>query len=129
MNDIDVLSAEVVETVFRDCLFQEGEDTSHAVMAEGITTAVGFHPDRLESHRTEIEAMLDELPDEFKQSGGGGWSFLNACNDKHGEQWTGLHQRMEQLFQLGMAIGRVKLQSPRWMWSALPGGMPYYVIN
>jgi hypothetical protein len=124
-----VLDPQRVEAIFMDCLFKEGEDTSKHVKAEGIVSIVGFHPERLEGHTTEIVALLDELPNEFKKSGGGGWSFLNACNDKHGNQWTGMHLRMEQLFQLGIGIGRVKSLMPREMWSALPGGMPYYVIE
>ena len=102
--------------------------TPHYV-AEGITLSVGFHPERLDSHEKEIVALLDELPDVFKTSTGGGMSFLQACNDKHGNQWTGLHQRMEQLFLLGIGIGKVKLCLPRDMWAMLPGGMPYYTIN
>ncbi len=124
-----MINPERVNTIFMDCLFNDGEDTSNHVKAEGITQNVGFHPERLESHRAEIEEMLDELPDEFKESGGGGISFLNACNDKLGNQWTGLHQRMEQLLQLGIAIGKVKCLIPREMWSALPGGMPYYTVT
>ena len=123
-----ILSAERVEQIFLDCLFTDDEDTTSHVVAEGIVTKIGFHPDRLQSHKDEIIAMLDELPDSFKKSGGGGWSFLNACDDKHGRQWTGLHQTMEQLFQLGIGIGLVKSVMPRSMWSVLPGGMPYYVI-
>ena len=123
-----ILDPQRVEAIFLDCLFQEGEDVSNRVEAEGMAT-VGFHPGRLEGHKAEIEALLDELPDEFKQSGGGGMSFLNACMDRHGNQWTGLHQRMEQLFLLGIAIGKAKLLVPRRMWAVLPGGMPYYVIN
>lgn len=124
-----VLDPERVKAIFLDCLFKDGEDTSNHVKAEGIVRHVGFHPERLNSHKEEIETLLDELPDEFKKSGGGGWSFLNACNDKHGNQWTGLRLQMEQLFQLGIGIGKVKSLLPREMWSALPGNMPYYVIG
>ena len=124
-----VLSPERVESIFLDCLFKDGEDTSKHVKAEGITRNVGFHPERLAGHKAEISALLDELPDEFKKSGGGAMSFLNACNDKHGNQWTGLHIRMEQLFQLGAGIGKVESLMPRSLWTALPGGMPYYVVN
>ncbi|MBU1149024.1 hypothetical protein KKI23_02940 [Patescibacteria group bacterium] len=124
-----ILTSQKVETIFQDCLFKGDEDKSDHIKAEGITVNVGFHPGRLESHRAEVEAMLDELPDEFKKSGGGGMSFLQACNDRHGNQWTGLHRIMELLFLLGIAIGKVEYQMPREMWSALPGGMPYLVIN
>ncbi len=129
MSNGSILSPESVKKIFMDCLFRDGKDTGRHVGAEGITTNVRFHSKRLERHRKEIEAMLDELPDEFKKSGGGGWSFLNACNDKRGVQWTGLHLRMEQLFQLGIGIGKVHSLMPRAMWSALPGGVPYYVIG
>ena len=125
----DKLTAERVETTFMDCLFKEGEDTSNYVEAKGITTNVGFHPKRLASHKSEVDEMLGELPSEFQKDNGGGWSFLNACNDKDGNQWTGLHRTMEQLFLLGIALERVKIQLPREVWSALPGGMPYLVVD
>jgi hypothetical protein len=124
-----ILTAERVTAVFNGCLFKETEDKSNPVIAEGITLSVGFHPGRLNSSRGEIEKLLNELPDEFKSSGGGGWSFLNACNDKHGNQWTGLHRTMEMLFLLGIAIGKVESQLPREMWSVLPGGVPYYIVK
>ncbi len=123
------INPERVHAIFFDCLFKEGEDTSKHVKVEGITANVGFHPERLNGHKAEIEAMLNELADDFKKSGGGGMSFLNACNDKYGNQWTGLHQRMEQLFQLGIGVGKAELLMPREMWGVLPGGMPYCVVN
>ncbi len=123
-----VLNPERVNQIFLECLFAGDEDTSKMIQAEGITNTTGFHPGRLQSHKVEIETLLGELPEQFKESVDGGWSFLNACNDKHGNQWTGLHQRMEQLFQLGIGIGRVKPLLPKEMWNVLPGGMPYYVI-
>lgn len=127
--DSITLDPQRVTNIFLDCLFKDGEETKDHVVAEGIVQTVGFHPGRLEDHRSEIEALLGELPDEFKASNGGGWSFLNACMDRHGNQWTGLHQVMEQLVQLGIAIGKVEYQLPREAWSALPGGMPYFVIK
>jgi hypothetical protein len=123
------LNADRVNEIFLDCLFKEGEDHENHVVAEGIKSKVGFHPERLEGHREEIFGMLKELPEEFmKTSDLGGWSFLNACLDKDGNQWTGFHQRMEQLFQLGMGIGRVECLLPREQWIMFPGGMPYYVV-
>ena len=44
-------------------------------------------------------------------------------------QWTGLHQRMEQLLQLGIAAQRVELLVPREAWKFMPGGMPYYRVK
>ena len=122
-----------VEKVFVDCLYNEEEVKSGnvpegAIMVEGIIQDFGFNPQRLEKHTSEIVAWLAELPDEFHEKKGGGWTFLNACNTKTGEQWTGLHERMEQLFCLGIAIKKAKYLLPRAMWSFMPGGMPYLVI-
>ncbi|HBU07443.1 MAG TPA: hypothetical protein DEB09_05170 [Candidatus Magasanikbacteria bacterium] len=128
MKKNTVLDPEQVKAVFIDCLFQDGEDTTDHIGIKGITKDVWFHSKRLQSHKAEIEVMLGELPDEFKKSGGG-WSFLKADKDRHGHQWTMLHQRVEQLFMLGMGIGKVQYQMPKEVWPALPGGMPYYIIN
>ncbi len=124
-----MINAEEVERVFLASMFDDGEPTDGYVEVHGIMSHVGFHPQRLQAHAGEINAWLDQLPDAFQEKGGGGMSFLNACMTASGEQWTGLHERMDQLFMLGMGIGRVKCLLPRSMWSALPGGMPYYVVR
>ena len=123
------LTAQNVNNVFMDCLFKDGEDTSGYIEARGIVMNAGFHPERLESHKAEVAKMLAGLPSEFQKSGGGGWTFLNACNDKNGNQWTGEHRTMEQLFLLGIALGIAEFQLPREVWGAFPGGMPYIVVN
>ncbi len=122
------LDSQVVHDMFMDCLFHDGEPTTSYIPAEGIMTIVGFHPDRLAKYTSEIVAFLTELPVPFMEKQGGGWSFLQACEDKNGHMWTGEHRVMEMLFQLGIAIGKVKALFPRDMWDALPGGMPYYVV-
>lgn len=98
------------------------------IPSEGITISIGFHPTRLESHRDEVREMLSNLPEQFHQSKGGGWTFLNACRDHAGNQWTDFHRRMEQLFLMGNALGLSRWQLPRDMWTILPGGMPYVVV-
>ena len=122
------LTSQNVEKVFMECLFQEGEDTANAVIVEGITSKFGFHPERVEKNTQNISEMLSQLPVQFKKANGGGWSFLNACNNKDGEQWTGMHQKIEQLMCLGLAVKKVEYIMPRKMWSALPGGMPYFAV-
>lgn len=130
-NHID---SEAVNAVFLDCLFNDeeipdGKPLADAVIAEGIMQTIGFNRARLESHRQEVHDWLALLPTEFRKSGGGGWSFLNACNEADGTQWTGFHQRMDELFTLGIALGLAKWQMPREMWSMFPGGMPYVQIE
>lgn len=123
------LTATTVEGIFLACLFKEGEDTANHVKAEGIVTRVGFHPGRLDEHKAEIAELLELLPDSFKKTGGGGMSFLNGCYDRNDVQWTGMQSAVEQLFLLGLATGKVTCLAPRELWSAMPGGMPYYVID
>ena len=72
MSVQQVLTPQRVDAIFADCLFRDGEDTGKAVLVQGIVLNVGFHPGRLGSHKAEIEEMLAELPDEFKESSGGG---------------------------------------------------------
>jgi len=122
------LTSENVEKIFTDCLFKNGENTDNAILVNGITNNFGFNPNKIEQHKDDIYSMLKELPEKFHKDIGGGWSFLNACNDKHGKQWTGLHRVMEQLFAISMACGKVKCLLPRKLWKALPGSMPYYVV-
>ena len=132
---VSELSSENVEGVLSDCLYTDaelkesgGETPEGTIIVEGIHRSFGLHPGRVQTHEDEIARMLDELPDTFKESGGGGWSFLNACNDKHDRQWTSFHKTMDALFVLGMAIRKVKCLMPREVWSLMPGGMPYYII-
>lgn len=128
-----MISAKRVDKIFMDSLFRkeeviDGKPIVEPLKVEGIVNNFGFHPDRVKSHEEEIIQILKELPDEFRKDKGGGWTFLNACNTKDGEQW-GEHRNMEQLFCMGIAIGKVNYTLPREMWGALPGGMPYLVID
>lgn len=122
------LTAENVSSVFNDCLFNDGEDSTSHVVGEAVKMKVGFHPERLEAHRTEIEAMLNQLPDQFKAGMGDGYSFLEACVTASGEHW-GEHSNIDQLLSLGNAIGKATFLMPRDTWNIFPGGMPYFVIN
>lgn len=128
LSNESVLQVEKVRTIFLDCMWKTNENMTDLVKVEGIESKVMFSKQRLGEHKEEIVNMLNELPDEFKEGSGGGWTFLNACVDKHGNQWTGQHDIMEQLFLLGLAIGKVIYLLPRELWSVLPGGMPYYCI-
>ena len=120
------LTATRVEAVFADCLAQSAEGST---IIHGIVRTVAFDPAKIQAHAGDIAALLAELPDQFRKSGGGGWSFLNACEDRRGALWTGLHQRMDELFMLALAAGQVTELLPREMWDALPGWMPYYMVE
>jgi len=124
------LSAENVMAVFKDCLFKEGENTDNAKIVNCIQNNFGFNPDRLEKHTRDIMDMCNELPDNFMESKGGGWSFLNMCNDNAGNQWADLRVTMEVLVALGMAVNYIDFTiSDRTIWEDLPGGVPYIVVK
>ena len=123
-----------VGSTFIDCLFRDEEmppigAPRDAVVVDGVLHTFGFNKARLESHREEVRAWLALLSPEFHKGGGGGWSFLNACFESGGVQWTGFHLRMEQLLTLGIGLGLAKWSLPREMWAILPGGMPYATID
>lgn len=121
------LDAQRVRDILETCLYKDGEDTTGHVPVRGVVVNFGFRPAGLEARRAEIIALMSELPDQFMHSKAGGWSFLNACQDRHGTQW-GEHRDIEALVCLGIGIGRAKWLFPREMWSAFPGGMPYFVV-
>lgn len=122
----EILTAKRVKEIFMDCLFKKGEPTKGYIEAKGITMKVGFHPGRLDDYKEEIMTLLNELPDKFKASGGGGWTFLNARDDKHGNQWSG-HRDIEHLILLGIATGQAQWQMMDMM-KVMPGGMPYILV-
>jgi len=123
------LTAINVHTVFKICLFKEDENKDNAIIGEGVKFKVLFHPERLKFNTPIIQLMLDDLSPNFKRSIGQGWSFLNMCDDKNGNQWTDLNKTMDELVCLGNAIGVLHFVLPREMWCIFPANMPYIVIN
>ena len=127
-NDITVTAtnmSRLTHNAFMDCLFNEGEDTTNHVKVEGITRMFGLHPQRLEEKRKLVTALLAELPAEFKE----GWTFLNLCTTKDGEQWTDMHRICEELVVMAIGLGLMEYCMPREMWEILPGGVPYLMIK
>jgi hypothetical protein len=126
------LTSENVERTVLGCLFDEkptGIELSKAVVVEGIVRKYGFDPEKLKNHEEDIFSMLKQLPKSFMKSCGGGMTFLDACYREDGIQWTGFHQSMEALFCLGIAIKKVQFSMPKDMWSILPGGVPYLMVD
>jgi len=122
------LTVKNVNEVFDNC-FTSIKDSNNIIIVNGIVNIFGFYKDKLELHKEDIESMLSELPEQFQEEKGGGWTFLNACDRKDGSQWTGEHRNMEMLFCMGIGLGIVNWLMPREMWSAFPGNMPYVVIK
>jgi hypothetical protein len=125
------LTSDNVHAVLKDCLFEDSElpeqeqikfVKDNGVLAEGITRIFGFNSLRLESNREIIKSWIEQLSSKFDE----GYSFLEMCYTNKGEQWTDLHCSMEELACLGEAIGALSCNAPKWMWSTLLGGVPYY---
>lgn len=123
-----------VHDMFLDCLYRqdelkEGKPIISPIEVEGIRGKFGLHPDRIKKYEAQIIDWLKELPNSFREEIGGGWSFLNGCMT-HDEKdiWTGEQRIVDELFCLGIAIGKVAYCAPREMWSAMPGGVPYIKI-
>lgn len=129
MNQLTSLTSENVHNVFMMCLFKEDENNDNHILVEGVQLKVGFNPDRLQQNSDFINEMAECLPNDFKKSGGGGWSFLNMCNDNRDNQWTDFHQTMDEFLCLCLATKKMSYLLPRETWKFLPGQMPYVVVN
>jgi len=52
----------VKNSLFNDDEIIDGIPTTEPIKVNGIMHNIGFHKERLESHRDEVKAMLAELP-------------------------------------------------------------------
>lgn len=132
-----MLTSELVKDTFYNCMYdedvinaQQGDKLPEgALVVDGIIHKFVLDPEKVEKNKQVIIELIRELPDEFMVEGGGGTSFLSACMDRRGVQWTSSHAVMELLFVMGMALGCSRPCLPKVLWPALPGGMPYFVVD
>lgn len=111
-----------VDAMFDKCL------DDHGTLVHGIMFGIHLN---VKGHELEIKDLLNQLPRGFQQigvGGGGGWSFVKACEDRDGILWTSDHLTMDKLFMLGIVAGYAKYLLPRDVWQVLPGGMPYILV-
>lgn len=123
------LTAENVCGLFEGCLSERDPNLKGRQEVEGVKHVASFSFRALQENAELISQLCNQLPDRFKKDNGGGWSFLNMCMDKDGNQWTGCHDTVDKLLMLGIAIGKMSFLLQRNMWNILPGGMPYVVVN
>ena len=123
------LTSQAVRELMQECLFRPGENHDVNTAVEGIVNRYKFHPQRLAAVKDQIADLLRELPNEFHAGGGGGWSFLNAAEDKHGHRWAGFHLHVESLVCLGIGVGLARWLTAKETWKDLPGGVPYVVLD
>ena len=125
--------SEKVRELMRYVLFKpdeivDGKPPEDAIIVEGIVNKFAFHKDRVAEKKGNIKFLLNEMQIPFHKNSGGGWSFLNLCEDKHGEHWAE-HKTMGELVCLGLATGMVTYAASRKNWNMFPGGMPYITID
>jgi|PlaIllAssembly_1097288.scaffolds.fasta_scaffold00061_23 hypothetical protein len=118
-----------MKVLFNDAELVDGKPPADFIRVDGITQNFGLHPERVAAVHDDVTAFLRELDDRFMESNGGGWSFLQLCNDKDGELWTGDHAIMQELCVLAIATKQGRWCMPRELWPMLPGGVPYVVFN
>lgn len=128
------LTADAVHELMKSVLYsndrkdaEDGKVPADAIIVDGIVNKFGFDPVKIAAQKSKIDALLLELPDNFQVDKGGGWSFLNACEDRHGRLW-GQHPTMEALICMGIAAG-----SAEWLMkeyaAQMPGGVPYVQVH
>lgn len=130
------LTAGKVHAIVKDSMYKDAELAGKppgavpedAIVVEGIVRTFSFHPERLMSHRQEVEELLAELPLKFREENGGGWTFLNMVLDKDDYQW-GEQVSAEELMCLGIGLELMTNLLPRDVWPALSGGVPYLCIR
>lgn len=119
-----LLTTEEAQNIDTKTIAEEQRDTArhgeHTVV-RGITAKFVLHRGRTEALREDVRALLDTLPEGFRQTKGGGQSLLNASPED--TQWE--HRETEALLVLGLALGLVEYTLPRELWHTLPGSMPY----
>lgn len=120
------LLAENVESVFKDCLLDEGYTLDTKVIP--VLTVVGkfgFNPDKIDKHSEDICSMISELNSNFDESNQGCTFMQLPFKGQDNQQWA--EQRTAGLLlALGIASGWMAytIEDP-YMWQALPGGVPY----
>jgi hypothetical protein len=129
IKETPLINSDRVHEIFMDCLFNNDEDTTNHIRADGISLNIGFHPERIKLHEEEISVILNNLSEAFRDDCGGGASFFAGFKTKNNEIWTADPGRVEELFQLGIAIGRMICPIPQSIWHLLPNGIPYYILR
>ena len=125
------LTSDNVHRIFLSSLFTGNpsqEDLKRTKYVDSVMLKIGFDSAKLKENESDIIELLEQLPKEFKQSEGGGYSFLFGCMTQNNHQW-GEQIRVDELVSLGLGIEKIEFLFPRDMWSILPGGVPYFVYN
>lgn len=104
-----MLVPERVEAIYLECLYRYGSSTRKIItVISPIDLHVLLHPERVYSHKDEIESMLEMLPSIL----GWGAPISEARRTCTGEVWTMNMDVVNMVIVLGVAIDRVWLSRP-----------------
>lgn len=125
------LTTKHVKEIFLDCFLPKNyTNDSKVILVEAVTGNFGFDPEKIEKHAADIQQMISQLSSNFDEVNEG-YTFMNLPfkgenNEQWGEQIDG-----DRLMALGLASGWMKLTlEDKYLWKALPGGVPYvYRLN
>ena len=128
----DVTDAEVLKELVDDMATEQGiavlqarADTLGIVVVQTAMQYLAFNKARLENHRAAVVDMIREIPNEFIDTVGGGWSLINLPLRKDGVQW-GEQWNADLFFGIAKGLGLAGFCiDDREMWVNLPGGLPY----
>jgi hypothetical protein len=96
---------------------------------KGVTAVFCFHAERLLKHKSELVAMIDELPPEFIAGEGEGAPFLNVGTDKNGRCWASNPKCMEVFCAMCIGLNLAKWRLAHEFWAMFPGRVPYIVFS
>ncbi len=98
------LSLTAVNDHYTYCLHLPGDrDRPIPVKAHGMN--VLFDPRRLRERSGRLHDLFDRLHAMLWRTQGGDYQVL--CVDRDGRQWTTKRQIIDELFALGLALGRI----------------------
>lgn len=120
------LTEQNVEKIFEDCLLKS-DSPEEATIVAGVMTTAFFRTDKLNEHKKELIAMIDQLAKINK-----GPHFTSLCFTEEGNIWTENHKVIDELMILGLAteILQIPLDLPRAEWNAsFPDGLPFVIRN
>jgi len=123
------LSTNNVISIFDNCLSNKYTKKENILNVKSVNFNIKFDLEKILKNTNDINSMINELPNNFKENIGGGWSFLNIIINNKGEIWTSEHIIADKLVSLGLATNKLSFLLEKDVWKILPGGMPYIIIH
>ncbi len=107
------LSGKNMHEIFLDCLCENSGDSSNdGIRVVGYMTILTFDPKKLSTNKERIDLMYQEMPDVLLKKFYWDILFPDGCYErKDGTIWTKLNFQADQLFQLGVAVGKIDITS------------------